>query len=86
MSCELVACCRFFDDKMKDMPKSVDYIKKKFCYADYASCSRYMLFKQYGGGNITPDVDPDSEEVQKIVQCLRRKQNHHSVSASRDEG
>jgi hypothetical protein len=58
---------------MKNMPKAEDYIKKRLCFGDYASCSRYMIYKEYGGGSIPRDVDPDSEEVEKIIKCLRQK-------------
>jgi len=78
MACELLACCRFFDDIMKDMPMAKDYIKQKFCFAEYTSCNRYVIFTQYGGGKIPSDFDPDVEEVEKILQCLRQKQLNHS--------
>jgi hypothetical protein len=78
MACELLACCQFFNDKMKNMPKAGDYIKKRLCFGDYASCNRYMIYKECGGENIPRDLDPDSEEVEKVIQCLRRKQLNNS--------
>ncbi len=71
MVCELLACCQFFIDKMKNMPKTEDYIKKRLCFGDYASCNRYMIYKQYGKDNMPHDFDPDHEEVEKIMRCLR---------------
>ena len=70
MACELLTCCKFFYDKMKNMPKAEEYIKRKLCYGDYATCTRYLLYKEHGGRNIPRDVDPDSEEVEKIIRCL----------------
>jgi hypothetical protein len=74
MACELLACCRFFDDNMKNMPEAEDYIKRKLCFDDYASCIRYIIYKEHGGKDIPQDLNPDSEEVKKIIQCLRQKE------------
>lgn len=75
MACELVACCQFFTDKMGDFPKSAAYIKQKQCLGDYTACNRYKIYKEFGKENIPTDLDPDdTEEVKKIIQCLRKKQ------------
>ena len=73
MSCELTACCQFFNDNMKNMPKTEEYIKKRLCFGDYASCNRFRIYKEFGGENIPRDFYPDSEEVKKIIQCLQKK-------------
>jgi len=74
MACELMACCRFFADKMESFPKTADYIKQKQCLGDYAACSRFKIYKEFGGENLPPDLDPDdTEEVTKIMQCLRKR-------------
>jgi hypothetical protein len=78
MACELLACCQFFNDKMKNMPNATDYIKKRLCFGDYASCNRYKIYKEHGGESIPSHFDPDSEEVEKIIQCLRQKQLNDS--------
>lgn len=74
MACELLACCRFFDDNMNNMPEAVDYIKKRLCFDDYVSCRRYILYKEYDGKNVLRDLYPDSEEIIKIIQCLQQKE------------
>ena len=75
MACEILACCQFFNDKMKDMPKSADYIKSRLCNQDYESCARYRIYKAYGGTSIPLDLFPDStEEMTQVLQCLRNKQ------------
>ncbi len=77
MVCELLACCQFFVDKMKNMPKTEDYIKKRLCFDDYASCNRYMIYKEYGKDSIPHDFDTDYEEVEKIIRCLRGRVHSH---------
>ena len=75
MSCELTVCCQFFNDHMKNMPKTAEYIKKRLCFDDYSSCNRYRIYKEFGGENIPIDLGPDDiEEVKKVIQCLRKKQ------------
>ena len=74
MSCELAECCQFFADKMKSFPKAADYIKQKLCFGDHAACSRFKIYKEFGGESIPLGLDPDAEEVNKILNCLRKKQ------------
>ena len=44
MACEILNCCRFFDEKMRDLPKTTAYIKQRMCLDDYRSCSRFRIF------------------------------------------
>jgi hypothetical protein len=75
MACEIMACCQFFNDNMGSFPKTAAYIKQKLCLGDYESCNRFRIYKEFGGENIPPDLDPvDTEEVKKVMQCLRNKQ------------
>jgi len=74
MACELVACCQFFNDKMKDMPKTAAFIKNKLCLSDYESCARYRIYKECGGKSVPLDLFPNNaEEVNKVIQCFRNK-------------
>lgn len=73
MSCELTACCQFFNDNMKNMPKTEEYIKKRLCFSNFELCNRFRIYKEFGGENIPPGLDPDdTEEVKKIIQCLKK--------------
>ena len=75
MACELLTYCQFFKDHLECFPKTADYIKQKQCLGDYSSCSRYKMYKEFGGDNIPVWLDPfDTEEVKKVVQLLRKKQ------------
>lgn len=75
MSCELTVCCQFFNDNMKNMPKSAEYIKKRLCFGDNEACNRFRIYKEFGGENIPIDLGPDDiEEVKKVRECLRKKQ------------
>jgi hypothetical protein len=76
MACEILACCQFFNDKMKELPKSAEYIKNKVCLGNYESCARFRIYKEFGGEHIPFDLYPDDnyEEVKKVIQCLRNKQ------------
>ena len=75
MKCELVECCQFFKDNMKNLPKSAEYIQNKLCYGDYASCNRYRIYKETGGEDVPFNLYPDDvEAIKKVTQCLLKKQ------------
>lgn len=75
MACELVECCQFFKDNLKNLPKTAEYIRNKLCYGDYESCNRYRIFQQNGGENVPFDLHPDDvEAVRKVKQCMLKKQ------------
>ena len=81
MSCELMSCCQFFNDNMKHMPRTAEYMRERLCMGDYRSCNRYKLYKQFGGAQLPYDLDcRDSEEVQKAMQCLRKRQLSAAVA------
>lgn len=74
MQCVLLQCCQFFNDNMKDLPKSAEYIRTKLCLEDPESCNRFRIYQEFGGENIPPYLDPiDSEQVKKAARCLRNK-------------
>ena len=75
MACELFDCCQFFKDNMKYLPKAAEYIKNMLCFGDYEVCNRYRIYKEFGGDKVPPGLDPnDTDEVNKIIKCLRKKQ------------
>ncbi len=75
MACEILDCCRFFNDNMKNFPKTTEYIRKKLCFGDFESCDRFRIYKAAGEGEIPLDLYPDTtEEVKKVMRCLRNKQ------------
>ena len=74
MACEILACCQFFNDNMKNMPKTAEYIEKRLCLGDYVSCNRFSIYKEFGGDHIPVGLHPDdAEEMKKVIQCLRNK-------------
>ena len=75
-TCEIFACCQFFSDNMRNLPKSAEYIKNKLCLDDYESCNRYRIYKAFDGEDKNRSyLDPaDAEEVKKVIQCLGKKQ------------
>ena len=71
MACEILNCCRFFDEKMRDLPKTTAYIKQKMCLDDYRSCSRFRIFNKLREGQIPLELHPDDmEEAKRVMQCL----------------
>ncbi|GFO56483.1 hypothetical protein GMSM_34900 [Geomonas sp. Red276] len=74
VSCELLECCQFFNDSMKELPKAAEYIKSKLCHGDFPSCPRYRIFKDYHGQDFPPYLNPmDIDEVAKALRCLEKR-------------
>lgn len=74
MVCELIDCCQFFSDNMKDLPKAAEYIRSKLCLAEYQMCNRYQIYKEYGSSPPSPYLNAaDSEVVKKALHCLQQK-------------
>jgi len=74
MACELIECCQFFKENMKDLPKAAEYIRTKLCQGEYEMCNRYQIYKEYGSAPPSPYLDAaDSEVVKKALQCLQEK-------------
>lgn len=75
MACEILDCCQFFNDNMKNLPKTAEYIKDKVCFDDFESCSRFKMYKAAGEGAAPLDLYPDdTEDVKKVMTCLQKKQ------------
>lgn len=85
MDCELLECCQFFDDHMKDLPKSAEFIKNRLCHGDFPSCSRYRIYKKFGRDDIPPFLYlSDAKQAQKAARCLRKR--HRQESADKGDG
>lgn len=81
MPCDLTEVCQFFTDNMKDLPKSAELIRNKFCYGDYQSCSRFRIYQKYGE-NVPPYLNPDdTEDVKKAARRLRMNREDGENSA-----
>ncbi|MCM0082146.1 hypothetical protein L4X63_11140 [Geomonas sp. Red32] len=74
ITCELLECCQFFNDSMKDLPKAAEYIRSKLCRGDFPSCPRYRIFKAHHGQDFPPHLSPmDVDEVAKALRCLEKR-------------
>lgn len=72
--CELCDTCLFFNDKMPDMPAVADFLKEKFCRADFVACARYRIYLEFGRENVPTGLFPNEEAmVEGIAAELRRK-------------
>lgn len=62
MACEILEFCKFFKDKMKDLPRTAEYLKDKLCLGNYESCNRFRIFKELGVESIPHDLVPQIVE------------------------
>lgn len=78
MPCEILECCQFLNTQTKGMPKTVEYIRNNVCFGKFESCVRFQNYKKSAGEHIPLELYPhDTEEVKKIVRCLRNKKETH---------
>ena len=68
-SCECLAGCPFFNDKMEMMPAMSNMYKKNFCLSDYSDCARFMVFKTLGKPSVPVDLFPNQKErAEQIIK------------------
>ena len=65
--CELLEGCLFFNEKMADMPATVELMKKNFCLDDNSTCARYVVFKSLGREKVPSDLFPNQLEQAKMI-------------------
>jgi hypothetical protein len=56
--CELLEGCLFFNDKLKNLPKASDMMKKMYCKWHYAKCARYKIAIAMGKSAVPKDLFP----------------------------
>ena len=55
--CEYSSSCIFFATMDMNMPKTSEFVRSRFCYGNYASCSRFQAIRSIGINNV-PDTLP----------------------------
>ena len=48
--CSQIDSCRFFGEAMAKMPTIAEMMKKKYCYGEFESCARQLVFSTLGKG------------------------------------
>jgi len=67
-SCECLAGCPFFNDKMDDMPSLAAIYKNRYCQNDFDSCARHIVFKALGREKVPKDLFPNQlSRAQELV-------------------
>ena len=67
MSCENLAKCIFFNDKMANKPATANIMKNNYCEGDFKSCARYIVCKQLGREKVPGDLFPNQSDRAKIL-------------------
>jgi hypothetical protein len=69
-NCELIEKCLFFNDKMGDMPGTVEMFKKKYCKEDNSYCARYMVVKALGREKVPPNLFPNqADQAKRLISA-----------------
>ena len=65
--CELLESCIFFNEKMENMPTTMEVYKKKYCRGDNSICARQMVFKELGREKVPADLFPNHKDNAKKI-------------------
>ena len=72
-NCELLPGCLFFNNKLKNMPKLVETMKRLYCLWNYMQCARYRVSSTLSIKEVPEDLFPCDTIKAKIIIA----QNYH---------
>lgn len=75
--CELVNQCKFFHDKLPNMPDYADLLKELYCLDDFGECARFMVYKEFGMEAVPPDLYPNEIFKARVVIAGAQKKKKH---------
>ena len=65
--CNFLNGCMFFNDKIKNMPKVVETMKKLYCLWHYKQCARYRVTSTLSKKEVPEDLFPSDTIRAKII-------------------
>jgi hypothetical protein len=72
-ACECIQSCRFFNDRMVNMPATAEIYKEKYCKTENSDCARYRVFKSLGREKVPKDLMPNQVyKIQEITEKINR--------------
>lgn len=57
--CVLLAQCKFFNDKLPNMPDYAELLKELYCLDDYGECARFLVYSRFGVESVPLDLFPN---------------------------
>lgn len=73
MTCEKLAKCPFYNDKM-DINKGIGAMyKRKYCEGDKTLCARYIVATQLGAEYVTNSLYPNMNAVAEKLLAEHKK-------------
>ena len=65
--CELLSGCLFFNDKMKNMSRVAETMKKLYCLWNFKQCARYRVASVISKKKVPEDLFPSDTIRAKII-------------------
>jgi hypothetical protein len=65
--CELLTSCIFFNDKIKNMPKVAETMKRLYCLWNYKQCARYRVASTLSKKEVPEDLFPGDTIKANII-------------------
>ncbi len=71
MACENINRCRFFNDRLENMPAMASMYKKNYCEGEYEKCARYVVCKKLGKEGVPDTLFPN--QIDKALKILEKE-------------
>ena len=68
--CPVLNTCPFFADKLKNMPKTADLLKDRYCKSRHTVCARWVVREAAGPEKVPEDMFP--HQADRANELLRR--------------
>jgi hypothetical protein len=69
--CPVLSACPFFAGKLKNMPKTADLLKDRYCRSRHAVCARWVIREGAGPDKVPEDLFPhQADRANKMLREL----------------
>ncbi len=66
--CKCISTCPFYNNRLAKTPLMSEILKWKYCFADSASCARYIIEEKLGESYVPDDLVPN--RMDRVYQIL----------------
>lgn len=65
--CAYSNTCRFFEERMANMPGMAQMLRGRYCEANSAECARHIVASEFGIQEVPSDLFPNQAEVAELI-------------------
>ena len=69
--CPVLDACPFFADKLRNMPKTADLLKDRYCRSRHEVCARWVVRERAGPDKVPNDMFPhQADRANKLLESM----------------